>query len=250
VPAPATSGSSHAAEDAAVALRLHWSPDSANLVVRIALEELGLAYEAIRVDRAAGEHRSPGYLGLNPQGLIPVLEDGDLVLFETGAILLHLADRTGRLGPDGPPADDPSSRAAFLRWLFWVSNTLHADLRVAFYTARYVGEATIPELRAGLSRRIASHVALVDGAMQSGNWPAGPAPLLTDIYLATCLRWARIYPTGAPAMPDAPGGRVGRLLAAMGERPAIARALAAEGIASPDFLAPVRPDHDAAAILG
>ena len=72
-------------------------------IVRIALEELGLAYEAIRVDRAAGEHRSPGYLGLNPQGLIPVLEDGDLVLFETGAILLHLADRTGRLGPDGPP---------------------------------------------------------------------------------------------------------------------------------------------------
>lgn len=237
-------------------LRLHWSPDSANLVVRLALEELGLAYQAVRVDRAAGGHKSPGYLRLNPQGLLPVLEDGALVLFETGAILLHLADRSGRLGPEGPAAQDPAARAAFLRWLFWISNTLHADLRIAFYTDRYVGAAAVPELRAGISRRIAGHLALVEAAMASGNWPATvaagrePAPLLTDLYLAACLRWARLYPTGAPALGAAPAGRVGALLAALAKRPAVARALAAEAIASTNFLDPVRPDLPASEVTG
>jgi len=233
-----------------VTLRLHWSPDSANLVVRLALEELGLPFEEIRLDRAAGAHRTPAYLRLNPQGLIPVLEDGPLALFETGAILLHLADRTGRLGPEGPDARDPSARAAFLRWLFWLSNTLHADLRVAFYTHRYVSAATVPELRAGLSRRITDHVALVEGAMASGNWPMGPAPRLTDLYLGACLRWARLYPTGAPAMTAPPAGRVGALLAGLAARPAVQRALAAELIPSPDFLHPLRPSLPAAEITG
>lgn len=231
-------------------LRLHWSPDSANLVVRLALEELGLPYDAVRLDRAAGGHRAPGYLRLNPQGLIPVLEDGPLVLFETGAILLHLADRTGRLGPEGPAARDPMARAAFLRWLFWLSNTLHADLRVAFYTHRYVGAPAVPELRAGISRRVMDHVALVEAAMASGNWPGGPAPLLTDLYLATCLRWAQLYPTGAPVLAAAPGGRIGALLAAVEARPAVARALAAEAIPAPGFLAPRPPALPAAQITG
>lgn len=232
-------------------LRLHWSPDSANLVVRLALEELGLPFEAVRLDRSAGAHRSPSYLRLNPQGLIPVLEDGPLVLFETGAILLHLADRTGRLGPEGPDARDPANRAAFLRWLFWISNTLHADLRAAFYTHRYVSEATVPELRAGLSRRVAAHVALVEGAMESGNWPAGPAPLLTDLYLAACLRWAQLYPSAGPAtLGAAPTGRVGALLAHLGMRPAVKRALAAESIPSADFLDPVGPALPPAEITG
>ena len=141
-----------------MSLRLHWSPDSANIVIRIALEELGLDFEAVRVNRAAGEHKQPDYLRLNPQGLLPVLEDGDLVLFETGAILLHLADRTGRLGPDGPDARDPQARAAFLKWLFYLSNTVHADLRAAFYSPRYVANpAAIPTLRDGLARRTRRH---------------------------------------------------------------------------------------------
>ncbi len=92
-------------------------------MIRIALEELGLTFEPVRVDRAAAAHKKPDYLKLNPQGLLPVLEDGDLVLFETGAILLHLADHTGRLGPEGPDAQDRQARAAFLKWLFYLSNT-------------------------------------------------------------------------------------------------------------------------------
>ena len=58
----------------------------------ILLCELGEYFELVLVDRAGNAHKSPAYLRLNPNGLIPVLEDGDLVLYETAAIVLHLAD--------------------------------------------------------------------------------------------------------------------------------------------------------------
>ncbi len=229
-----------------MALRLHWSPDSANLPVRIALMRLGLAFDAARVNRAAGEQRSVAYRALNPQGLIPVLEDGGIVLFETGAILLHLADREGRLGAGGPPAADPTARAAFLRWLFWVSNTLHADLRLAFYTHRYVGEALVPTVRAGVAARLEGHLALVEGALPAQGGLVAAIPTLVEDYLAACLRWAQIYPSAAPLLPGlgaAPLPRLRALLARLEADEALQAACAAEAIPLPHPL--TRPEPPA-----
>ncbi|HSF94489.1 MAG TPA: glutathione S-transferase family protein [Thermohalobaculum sp.] len=225
-----------------MSLRLHWSPDSANLVVRIALEELGLAFEGLRVDRAKAGHKRPEYLALNPQGLIPVLQDGDLVLFETGAILLHLADRTGRLGPDGPPADHPAARAAFLKWLFYISNTVHADLRAAFYSPRYIAEAGVPALRDGLAARLTGHLAMLEGVLAPTGWLVAETPSLADFYLAACLRWAQIYPTGRPLLNGVDAyPHVGALLQAVEARPAVRRACAAEAIGGKPFTLPELP---------
>jgi glutathione S-transferase len=225
-----------------VTLRLHWSPDSANLVVRIALEELGLTYEPVRVDRSRAAHKAPAYLKLNPQGLIPVLEDGDLVLFETGAILLHLADRTGRLGPEGPAARDPQARAACLKWLFYLSNTLHADLRAAFYADRYVAEAAVPALRDGMAARLKGHMAMLEGVLAPTGWLAAATPTLADFYLAVCLRWAQIYPTGRPVLAGGAGfPRLGSLMQAVEARPAALRACAAEAIPGRPFTKPEPP---------
>ena len=213
------------------ALRLHWSPDSANLVVRLALEEFGLAYEAVRVDRGRGEHRTPAYLALNPQGLLPVLEDGDLVLFETGAILWHLAERQGRLGPDGPPAGDRAARAAVLKWLFYLSNTVHAELRAGFYAARYVDEpdAVDPLLR-GLARRLRGHLDMLD-AQLGGGWLAGAGPTVADLYLGVLLRWAQLYPAGAAPLRSLDGWpALHALCRRVEDRPAAGRAFAAEAI--------------------
>ena len=232
-------------------LRLHWSPDSANIVVRLALEELGIPYDGVRVDRARGGLREPGYLALNPQGLLPVLEDGDLVLFETGAILLHLADRAGRLGPDGPDAHAPEPRAAFLKWLFYLSNTLHADLRAAFYAHRYVDEKAIPALRAGLVRRVSGHLALLEAQLSPDGWLVGGSPTLVDLYLAVCLRWARLYPSGAPLLGGLDGlPRLGAMLAALEARPAVTRAFAAEHVHGQPLTAPAPPDLPADAVTG
>ena len=121
-----------------MAYTLFYSPDSANIVVRMALEEMGAAYQALEVDRRENAQRSEAFLKFNPQGLLPVLVDPaqDEPVFETAAILLHLADQHSTLKPL-----DPRARGRLLKWLFFLSNTLHADLRMAFYTERYADSA-------------------------------------------------------------------------------------------------------------
>ena len=177
-----------------MSLTLYWSPDSANLVIRLALEMVELPFETKRINRSLGDHKRPEYLARNPQGLLPVLEDGPRTLFETGAILWHVIERAGRFGPDGPDAADPIARAAALKWMFWISNTLHADLRCAFYTHRYVPPETIPPLRDGLRTRIAQHCDLMQGQMAQGGL-LGQGVSVPDVYLTVCLRWAQIYPS-------------------------------------------------------
>jgi glutathione S-transferase len=78
---------------------LHYAPDNASLVVRLALEELGVPYRTALVDRAAQAQEGAAYRALSPTGLIPALETPEGAIFETGAILLWLADRHGGLAP-------------------------------------------------------------------------------------------------------------------------------------------------------
>jgi len=115
---------------------LYFSPDSANIVVRMILEELGVTYEDHLVPRRRTE-RDAAFLKLNPRGLLPVLIDKatDLPVFETGAIALYLADKHRRLAP---ASSDLQARGDCLRGLFMLSHTLHADLRIRFYSDRYV----------------------------------------------------------------------------------------------------------------
>jgi glutathione S-transferase len=223
--------------------RLYWSPDSANLVVRMALHELSVPFEAILVDRPAGGLRLPDYLALNPQGLLPVLvtADQDAPLFETGAILLHLAEREGKLLPP-----EARARGRLLKWLFFLSNTLHADLRIMFYAERYTAEpAGVPALRAGVRGRIAEHLALVDQAIAAagGPWLLGETLSVLDLYVAALARWAQLYPPGEglKASSIRPLTALARLLEALGLRPAIIDACAEEGIEAPLFLAPTLP---------
>lgn len=209
----------------------------------------------MRVDRGRGEHRAPAYLAMNPQGLIPVLEHGDLVLFETGAILWHLAERQGRLGPDGPPADDPAARAAVLKWLFYLSNTVHAEMRVGFYAGRYVDAPDTPDaaspLLRGLARRLHGHLDLLE-AQLGGGWLAGAGPTVADLYLGVLLRWAQLYPGGATPLRSLDGWpALHALCRRIEDRPAAARSFAAEAIPSArGITAPERPALPAAEVTG
>lgn len=176
--------------------RLHYAPDNASLVIRLALEALGQPYDTVLVDRAARGQRSPAYLALNPNGLIPVLETPQGPIFETAAILLWLADRHGGLAPVlapvlAPAPGDPA-RAGFLKWLIFTSNTLHADLRILFYPGKYIGAnpAAQAALRAGIAARLGQHLEILDAAARAPDWPGGA----TEFYLACLLRWMALYP--------------------------------------------------------
>ncbi|GGY04128.1 glutathione S-transferase [Litchfieldella qijiaojingensis] len=232
--------------------RLFYSPDSANLVIRMVLEEVGATYREVRVDRAKGGLDDPAFRALNPQGLLPVLVDEtqDVTLFETGAILLHLSERH-----DSIRIADPTQRGPFLAWLFFLSNTLHADLRVRFYTWRYAEvTAEILHLRDRLARRVQQHLQLLEELAGHGRGdsllPSGPSVL--DPYLACLIRWMQLYPLDSPLhdirWDELPN--LVRLMTYLEGKPAIRRAALDEGIEGRLFLAPDYPLGDPNQIVG
>ncbi len=101
-------------------LQLYSLPTPNGVKISIALEELGLPYEAHRVDIGVNENHTPEFLSLNPNGKIPAIIDPDgpggapLGLFESGAILIYLADKTGRLLPR-----DAARRYHAIQWVFF-----------------------------------------------------------------------------------------------------------------------------------
>src|SRR5215217_7329989 len=109
-----------------MAIQLHYYPSTAAMIPHIVLEELDVPFERVLIDRSQNRHKEPAYLKLNPNGLIPVLIDGELVLYETAAIVLHLCD----MHPQAKlaPALGTPQRAHFYKWLVWLANTLHATL--------------------------------------------------------------------------------------------------------------------------
>jgi GST-like protein len=101
-------------------LQLYSLPTPNGVKVSIMLEEVGLAYEPHLVDIGKGESRTPEFLSLNPNGKIPAIVDPNgpdgqpIGLFESGAILVYLAEKTGKLLPA-----DPARRYETLAWVFW-----------------------------------------------------------------------------------------------------------------------------------
>ena len=222
-----------------VPYRLHYAPDNASLIVRLALEELRAPYDTVLVDRAAQGQRSPAYLALNPNGLIPVLETPLGPLFETGAILLWLADTHAALAP--VPNDPP--RGAFLKWLFWVSNTLHADLRILFYSEKYIGPdlTAQAELRDGIRVRLRTHLRLLEAVTaETPVWMSPDKPSVLCFYVACLMRWMALYPSNADRtwfrLTDTP--HLHRLLLALESRASTRAVQAAEGLGDTPFTAP------------
>ena len=91
-----------------------WSTPN-GVKISIALEELGLDYKVVPVDISKDEQFAPEFLAISPNNKIPAIVDGDLSLFESGAILLYLANKTGRLAP--PPGSPDYFR--MMQWLMW-----------------------------------------------------------------------------------------------------------------------------------
>ncbi len=166
--------------------------------------------------------------------LIPVLKTQDGPIFETGAILLWLSDRHGDLGPrDGDPR-----RADFLKWLFFVANTVHPALRMLFYPAKYVGDdpAHHRALRRTVQSALRTHLHAVDD--RAGH---DPIALAIQLYLAPVLRWCALYPQDADRrwfrLADYP--HLQALCASLESLPCTAAAQTAEGLGPTPFTAPV-----------
>lgn len=225
-------------------LRLHYAPDNASLIIRIALEELGQPYETALVDRRVQAQKSPAYRALNPRGLIPVLETDAGPIFETAAILLWLCDRDP--ANSLAPAPDSPDRGAFLAWLFTLSNGPQTDLRSLSHPELYGGDdpATRTAVARAAQTRIGDTLDQLEALAAAGHgWFASPRPGALDIYAAVLLRWFALYPPGGTdwfRRDTRP--RLTALAERLETRPAVRRAATAEGLGSHPFSAPALPD--------
>ena len=215
-------------------MQLHYYPSTAAMIPHIVLEEIGAPYERVLVDRARNRHKEPAYLALNPNGLLPVLVDGDLVLYETAAIVLHLCDThpQARLAP----AVGTAERAHFYKWLAWCASTLQATLIVYFYPERWVDEGNgkgAAEVKAKAQAKVDGLIDQLDALLagHGGPWILGKAYSALDAYVFTVCRWTRNF--------DGPKARdrahLGPWLQRVSERPAVQRVFANEQLSAPFF---------------
>jgi glutathione S-transferase len=212
-------------------ITLHYHPGNANLAPHMLLEELAVPFELMLVDRANAAHKSPEFLKLNPNGKIPVLVDGDLVLFETAAICLHLVDTH----PDAhlAPPIATAARAHFYKWLIWNTNTLQAMLMHFFYAGRLVddgNESGAAQVKAHAEAQIGGMLDVLDRELAAHGkpWLLGEAYSAVDPYVLMLGRWTRSFARPARSLPHL-GLYLQRVLA----RPAVQRAFATEKLAPP-----------------
>ena len=159
---------------------LYTSPTPNGWKVSVALEELGLPYTVHAIDLSAGEQKSEAYLRLNPNGRIPTIVDRDndnFAVFESGAILVYLAEKTGRLMPT-----DVKGRSLVLQWLMFQMSGVGPMMGQANVFHRYFPEKIQPAIDRyqNESRRLFE---VLDRRLAEHEWLAG------DYSIADIAHW-------------------------------------------------------------
>ncbi len=216
-------------------IELHYHPGDASQAPHILLHELALPFTLRLVDRAAQAHKQADYLALNPNGLIPVLRDGELVLYESAAICLHLCDRQPQAGLLPPPGS--AARAQAYKWLIWQTNTLQATLLQYFYPERLVDDgnsAGAAQVRAHAQTRVGTLLDQIEAQLRGHgqDWLLGADYGVADGYGFMLCRWTRGF-EGEASPPARSRPAIAAWLQRLLARPAVQRVLAAEGLPAP-----------------
>ena len=201
--------------------------------VSIALEELGLPYTLKVLDLAKGEQKTPAFLAINPNGRIPAIVDhgtGGFAVFESGAILIYLAEKTGQLMPA-----DVQGRSRVIQWLMFQMGGVGPMMGQANVFYRYFPEKIQPAIDRyqGESKRL---LGVLDGHLKDHEYLAG------DYSIADIANWAwvRTHRWSGVDVSDLP--HLQRWLDAIRQRPAVQR-----GIEAPPSKINLTKDGDEAA---
>jgi GST-like protein len=171
-------------------LQLYSLPTPNGVKISIMLEEIGLSYEAHLVDIGKNESWTSEFLSLNPNGKIPAIIDPDgprgapIGLFESGAIMIYLADKTGRLIPA-----DPARRYETIQWVFFQNAGVGPMFGQVGFFNKFAGKAF--EDKRPLERYVAESkrlLGVVEGRLASRAWIMGEDYTIADISL---LGWVR-----------------------------------------------------------
>jgi GST-like protein len=197
-------------------LRFYYHPSPNPAKVALFLEEAGLPYELVPIDTRKGEQFKPAFLAINPNAKTPALVDGDATVFDSNAILLYLAEKTGKF----LPANKPAARAELLSWLMFVASgvgpysgqAVHfkhfAPAGLDYAVNRYLYEAQ-------------RHYGILDTRLGTRQYMLGDTYTIVDMAV---WGWARVLPfiLGENAWTKMPNLK--RLFDAISARPAAARA--------------------------
>jgi glutathione S-transferase/GST-like protein len=177
--------------------------------ISIALEELGIPYDVRVIDFATNEQKSDWYVTINPNGRIPALVDGDFSLFESGAILIYLAEKTGKLLPT-----DPEGRSRVIQWLMFQMSAVGPMMGQANVFLRYFPE----KIQAAIDRyqrEVTRLFGVLDKQLATHEYIAGEYSI-ADIAL---WPWVSGYEWSGVSVEEFP--HLQRWLALVGSRPAV-----------------------------
>jgi GST-like protein len=186
--------------------------------VALFLEEAGLQYEAIPVDGRKGDQHKPEFLAVNPNAKVPAIVDGDVTVFDSNAILLYLAEKTGKFLP--PKGD--KLRGELLSWLLFVASG------VGPYSGQLVHFRTYaPEKNEYAINRYAfeaqRHFGIVEARLAKHKYMVGDTYTIVDMDL---WGWARLIPMFSGEAAWAKFPNLKRLVDEISARPAAQRAVA------------------------
>ena len=203
---------------------LYYAPGSASFLVHWLLIELELPHRLHLVDTAAKVQKSPEYLALNPNGVVPTLVIEGKPQYEAAALAMLLAERH----PDAQlaPLPDDSQRADYVQWMLNLANMVQPLFRQWWYPGEPAGEANAETVRAHCAPRIEKEWARIDAHLAAnGPYLLGEAPSVADFYLTMLMRWSRGTPKPATEWPQ-----LAALAQRMKARPSFATLYAAEGL--------------------
>jgi glutathione S-transferase len=204
---------------------LHWNQGSASLTAHMALEESGAPYELKAVDMDKGEHKSPAYLKLNPNGKVPTLViDGRDAMFETCAIASYIADRHPRSGL-APAIDDPR-RSLYTQWMFHLTNSIQPLYLLFYYPERHTTNLDhVEEIKAKAVEQIGEAWDRIEAALRGrGPYMIGESFSAADLPVVMLSTWRQAQ----PGMLDK-RSHLRRLVELVSVRPASKRVLALNG---------------------
>ena len=197
-------------------LKFYYNAAPNPMKVALFLEEAGLAYEPVPLDTRLGDQHRPEYLAINPNAKAPAIVDDGVAVFDSNAILLYLAEKTGKFLPD----DTLEMRARLLSWLMFVATGVGPYSGQAVHFKHHAPE----ELSYAINRydfEAERHYGILDRHLEENSYMLGETYTIVDMAL---WGWARMVPfvLGEDAFPKMPN--LERLVDEISARPAAERA--------------------------
>jgi len=167
-------------------LKFYYHPSPNPAKIALFLEETGLPYEMIAVDTRRGDQHRPAFLAINPNGKAPALVDGDATVFDSTAILLYLAEKSGQL----LPANTPELRAELYSWLMFVASGVGPFVGQAVHFAVFAPEK-LPYAIERYAYEARRHFDILEARLEGREYLVGDTYTIADI---SAWGWVRLMP--------------------------------------------------------